>query len=243
MKKFLSPFFFYTLLVVIMGMGLGCTGRTPSLEQQRERMIRTQLLQRGITDSAILSAFRAVPREEFVLPKYRERAYDDVETPFGFGQSLDRPYENAVMLRATGIAPGERVLEIGTGIGYLTALMARIAKEVATIEIEPDIADAARKTLARVGVTNAEVKTGDGFLGWPERAPFDVIVLTCSPDRVPDPLAEQLAEGGRLLLPLGGAEKFQELVLYTKKDGKLIESRRIGPTTFSPMKGKILEKE
>lgn len=218
-----------------------CSRTPPSLTEQREEMVRTQLIGRGITDGRIVAAFRTVPREAFVLPRFREHAYDDLEAPIGFGQSLDRPYENAAMLKALELAPTDRVLEVGTGSGYLSALMSRIAQQVFTIEIEPDIADAARKNISGQGTTNIEIRTGDGFLGWPERAPFDAIVLACSPERIPEPLTEQLAEGGRLLLPLGGTEKFQELVLYTKRGGKLLELRRIGPTTFSPMKGKILE--
>lgn len=243
MHRHLSSFFVTPLLAIVVLAGeSGCPGRRATFDQQREAMVREQLERRGIADHKILNAFRDVPREEFVLPRHRGHAYDDVEAPVGFGQSLDRPYENAVMIQALGLGARDRVLEIGTGIGYLTAVMSRIAPEVYTIEIEPDIAEAARRTLARTGFANIKVKTGDGFLGWPEHAPFDAIIMGCSPDRVPEPLAEQLAEGGRLLLPLGGTEKFQELVLYTKRNGKLIETRRIAPTTFSPMKGKILER-
>lgn len=217
-----------------------CKNSSPP-EKARNNMVRTQLELRGIREPLLLDAFRTVPREKFVLPRYREHAYDDVETPIGFGQSLDRPYENAMMLKTLGLAPGDRVLEIGTGVGYFAALMSHIAKEVFTIEIEPAIADTARANLEALDYANIKVKTGDGFMGWPEYAPFDAIIMACSPDRVPDPLAEQLKEGGHILLPLGGTKKFQELVLYTKKDGKLIELRRLGPTEFSPMKGKVME--
>lgn len=204
-------------------------------------MVRTQIEQRGIKDPKILNSFLIVPREEFVLPQFKQNAYDDVEAPLGHGQTLDRPYENAEMIRALEIKPADRVLEVGTGSGYLASLMSKIAKDVYTIEIEPDIAAEARDRIKKLGYSNIEVVTGDGFLGLPDRAPFDAIVLTCSPDTVPKPLMDQLAEGGRLLLPLGGAKKFQELVLYKKENGRFVESRRISPTTFTPMKGKALE--
>jgi protein-L-isoaspartate(D-aspartate) O-methyltransferase len=218
-----------------------CSRKSLPFGEQRAAMVKEQLEQRGITSKSILDAFRTVPREEFVLPQFAEHAYDDVEAPIGFGQSLDRPYENAEMIDALQIGAGDRVLEVGTGSGYLASLISRIAKEVYTIEIEPDIANMARTHIEKLGYKNIFPKTGDGFLGWPEKAPFNAIVLTCSPDKVPKPLEEQLAEGGRLLLPLGGKEKFQELILYKKENGQFKEIRRVAPTEFVPMKGKILQ--
>lgn len=219
---------------------LSCSSGQVSLEEKRDGMVRGQLIQRGITDDAVIKAMRAVPREQFVLPKYRDRAYDDVEAPIAFGETLNRPYEDAVMLGAVGIQPTDKVLEIGTGTGYVTSLMSRMAKAVYTIEIVPEYADEARRNFKKLDYGNIQVRTGDGFLGWPESTPFDVIIMMCSPPHIPKPLEEQLAEGGRMLLPLGGNEKFQELVLYTKKDGRLAETRRLAPTTFAPMKGIIL---
>ena len=204
-------------------------------------MVRAQLELRGIRDPAILKAFGMVPREEFVLPRFRHRAYDDLEIPIGHGQTLDRPYEDAFMIRALALSATDKVLEIGTGSGYLTAIMSKIAKEVYTIEIVADLALEAEKHLAKLGYENAHVKAGDGYLGWPEHTPFDAIILTASPPHIPQPLVQQLADGGRLLLPLGGKERFQELILYIKRSGRLEEVRRLAPTTFVPMKGKILE--
>lgn len=230
-------------LLVALVFIFSCNGSQSSMQDRREAMVKYQLEQRGINDSSVLNAFRTVPREKFILPQYRNRAYDDVEAPILFGESLDRPFENAVMISSLGIKPTDKVLEIGTGTGYFSSLMSHIAKVVYTIEIEPSYADAARRNLSELGIKNVHVKNGDGFLGWPEKAPFNVIVMACSPPQIPIPLIEQLVEGGNILAPIGGSEKFQELVLYTKKDGKLVEQKRIGPTTFTPMKGIILEKK
>lgn len=219
-----------------------CTGKPHSFEERRREMVRTQIEQRGIVDPAILEAFRTVPREDFVLPKFRERALDDVEAPIGFGESLDRAYDNAIMVSALGLGPGSRVLEVGTGVGYLASVMSRIAKEVCTIDINPEIAAVAAGHFKTLGLSNVFLKVGDGYAGWPERAPFDAIVMATSPDRVPEPLVEQLSEGGRLVVPIGGSEKHQELILFRKTDGKLVAQRRLAPAQFSPMKGKILEK-
>jgi protein-L-isoaspartate(D-aspartate) O-methyltransferase len=230
------------LTLIVAAVVCGCSRKPKSLEEQRSEMVRTQIRNRGIRDEAILKAFGAVPREEYVIDKYREHAYDDIEAPSGFGQSLDRPFENAIMIRALDVGPGDRVLEVGTGSGYLASLLAKIAKEVYTIEIEAEIAEDARQRLSKLGYENITVKTGDGFIGWAEHAPFDAIVMAASPNRIPGPIAKQLAEGGRLVLPLGGTEKFQQLVLFIKKNGRMVEKMKLSPTSFVPMKGKILEK-
>ncbi len=219
----------------------GSCSKPKSFEEQRAKMVRTQIKNRGIEDEAILKAIGAVPREEYVIEKYRKHSYEDLEAPSGFGQSLDRPFENAIMIRALDLGPDDKVLEVGTGSGYLASLLAKIAGEVYTIEIEPDIAEDARQRLKRLGYGNITVKTGDGFVGWVEHAPFDAIVMAASPNRIPGPIARQLAEGGRLVLPLGGTEKFQQLVLFIKQKGRMVEKTKLSPTTFMPMKGKILE--
>ncbi len=233
-------------LFAIMALGAvalisACSQKPKGFEDQRAEMVRLQLKQRGITDPAILKAFMTVPREEYVLPNFRNNSYDDVEAPIGHGQSLDRPYENAFMIRALALTPHDRVLEVGTGSGYLASLMSRIAKDVYSIEIEHPLAQESAERVRRLGYDNVHIKEGDGFIGWPENAPFDAIVMTASPSEVPKPLAQQLAEGGRILLPLGGTKKFQELVLYEKKDGVLLGPKMLAPTEFVPMKGKILE--
>ena len=228
------------ILVCFSLTGTSCS-KPQDFAKQRKAMVEQQVLWRGITDKRVLGALLTVPREEFVLPQYRDKAYADLEVPIGEEQTLDRPYEDAFIMQAMKISPSDKTLEVGTGGGYLTALMAQIAKEVYTIEIVPTLAETARERLSRLGYRNIFTKIGDGFLGWPEHAPFNAIVLTCSPPELPKPLIEQLAEGGRIVLPLGGERKFQELLLYTKQNGKLEGPEHLAPATFVPMKGKILE--
>lgn len=215
-----------------------CTQRN-DFSKQREIMVQKQIEWRGLTTQKITDAFRKIPREVFVLPEFRDKAYDDLEVPIGEDQTLDRPFEDALMLEALGIDETTRVLEVGTGSGYLAALMGSIAKEVYTIEIIETLAVQAAKRLRELGFQNVFVRAGDGFRGWPEKAPFDAIILTCSPDHVPKPLEKQLVEGGRIVLPLGGEEKFQEILLYTKRSGKIELTKRLSAATFVPMEGEI----
>ncbi len=221
---------------------ISCSSKPKGHSEKRLQMTENLIKKRGTKDPRVLNAFNTVPKEEFVLPQYKDRAYDDMEIPMAFGETLNRPHEDAAMITSMEIEPYHKVLEIGTGTGYLTAILSHLAEKVYTIEIEPKYANRAKANFDKLGYKNIFPKTGDGFAGWPEYAPFHRIVLMCSPPKIPIPLKEQLAENGLMVLPLGGSEKFQELVLYTKKDGKLIKVRSIAPTTFSPMKGKILEK-
>lgn len=235
----------YTLLVtsLLFFAAAGCSRCDQATSTKQKAMVERQIHFRGITNERILEAMRTVPRAEFVLPEYRSQAYDDLEAPIGKGETLNRPYEDALILESLSIKPSDRVLEVGTGTGYFASLLSKLASKVFTIEIVEDFGKQAQENIKRLGYNNVEVKIGDGFLGWEEHAPFDAIVLNCSPADIPKPLEEQLAEGGRLLLPLGGEEKFQELLLYTKKDGKLELERRIAPATFVPMKGKAKEQQ
>jgi protein-L-isoaspartate(D-aspartate) O-methyltransferase len=230
------------LLVGIVSAWSACTLCERSVESKQQAMVERQIRFRGISDEKILKVMREVPRIEFVEEKYRKLAYKDIRAPIGHGQTLDRPYEDALMLNTLKLKPTDKVLEVGTGSGYLAALMSKLAGQVYTIEIVEDIGSEARKRISRLGYKNVHVKIGDGFLGWEEHAPFTAIVLTASPSEIPKPLKEQLAEGGRILLPLGGEERFQELLLYTKKAGQIKLERRIAPATFVPMKG-IAEEE
>lgn len=237
---------YLTLASIIASLVIGtaaCSQCQQSTESKQQAMVERQIRYRGISDENVLRVMRKVPRAEFVAPENRNLAYNDVRAPIGFGQTLDRPYEDALILDTIKLKPTDTVLEVGTGSGYLAALMAELAKQVYTIEIVKEIGEKAHEHIANLGIANIEVKIGDGFLGWEEHAPFDVIVLTASPSEVPEPLKTQLAEGGRLLLPLGGEERFQELLLYTKKDGKLMLVRRIAPAQFVPMKGKAQEEK
>ncbi len=230
------------LLLLLLAAPAACSKAPVSMEEQRAKMVREQIKQRGIDVLGIQAAFHAVPREEYVLPQFRDHAYDDVEAPIGYEQTIDRAYENALMLKALKLSPDDVVLEVGTGSGYLASIMAQLAKHVYTIDIDPRFAKEAAARVARLGYANITVQEGDGFVGWPEHAPFNAIVMTCSPPEIPKPLIEQLSEGGRIVLPLGGDERFQELVLYVKRNGKLEELTRLSPTEFVPMQGLIKQK-
>lgn len=199
---------------------------------QRVEMIEKQLRRRGISDAAVLGAMAAVPRHEFVAEELRSHAYDDLPMPIGGGQTISQPYIVAAMTAALHLQPGDRVLEIGTGCGYQAAVLSRLAREVFTIERRPELASSASATLARLGYPNAHVHCGDGTLGLAEFAPFDAILVAAAAPAVPKPLLAQLAEGGRMILPVGDAEH-QELQLIEKRGDafptKLLEGCRFVP--------------
>ena len=198
----------------------------------RAEMIETQLRRRGIQDAAVLAAMMAVPRHEFVPEELRSQAYEDVPLPIGGGQTISQPYIVAAMTSALHLQPGDRVLEIGTGCGYQAAVLSHLAKEVFTIERRPELASAASADLARLGYLNAHVHCGDGTLGLPEFAPFDAILVAAGAPAIPKPLLAQLAEGGRMTLPVGDAEQ-QELQLIEKRGDafpiKILEGCRFVP--------------
>jgi protein-L-isoaspartate(D-aspartate) O-methyltransferase len=203
----------------------------------RHRMVAEQLIGpgRNITDPRVLAAMREVPRHEFVPPEWRREAYADHPLPIGHGQTISQPYIVAFMTEQLAPRPTDRVLEIGTGSGYQAAVLSRLVQAVYTIEIIPPLGRQARQTLNRLGYTNVFVKIGDGYQGWPEKAPFDAIIVTCAPERIPRPLVEQLKEGGRMIIPVGYGT--QELVLLQKNKGR-IEQRTVLPVRFVPMTGR-----
>ena len=202
---------------------------------ERVEMIEKQLRRRGIRDDGVLAAMTAVPRHEFVAEELRAHAYDDLPLPIGGGQTISQPYIVAAMTAALHLRPDDRVLEIGTGCGYQAAVLARLAKEVFTIERRPELASAASAKLARLGYANAHVHCGDGTLGLPEFAPFDAILVAAAAPAVPKPLLAQLAEGGRLILPVGEAEH-QELQLI-EKHGDAFLTKRLEGCRFVPLVG------
>ncbi len=207
----------------------------------RMQMIEKDLRGRGISDLVVLRTMGSVPRHLFVHARYRDRAYGDHPLPIEEGQTISQPYIVALMTEVLQLKPSDRVLEIGTGSGYQAAVLAKIVKEVYTIEIVKPLADRARKLLAELGYGNVSVKFGDGYLGWEEQAPFDAIIITAAADRIPPPLIKQLKEGGRLVAPLAGPEPFQVLTLATKRNNNL-EMKQITPVTFVPMTGEVRKK-
>jgi protein-L-isoaspartate(D-aspartate) O-methyltransferase len=204
----------------------------------RERMVREQIEARAVRDPLTLAAMRKVPRHELVPAAVRLAAYTDSPLPIGLGQTISQPYIVAFMTEALGLRGGEKVLEVGTGSGYQAAVLAEIAAQVYTIEIVAPLAERARADLARLGYTNVHVRAGDGYLGWPEAAPFDAIIVTAAAPRIPEPLKEQLKDGGRLVIPVG--EEYQSLVVLTRTGSRFAE-RTVLPVRFVPMTGKVRE--
>jgi protein-L-isoaspartate(D-aspartate) O-methyltransferase len=198
-------------------------------------MVEQQIEARGISDPATLEAMRTVPRHEFLPLRLREEAYGDYPLPIGHGQTISQPYVVAFMTEAVRPRKGEKILEIGAGSGYQAAVLAQTGSEVYTVEIIEPLAEMARQTLERLGYTNAHVKHGDGYRGWPEHAPFDAIVVTCAPDQIPPDLVAQLCDGGRMIIPVGGGME-QELILL-RKHGDKIEKQSVLPVRFVPMTG------
>jgi protein-L-isoaspartate(D-aspartate) O-methyltransferase len=201
----------------------------------RERMVRDDIASGGVSDPRVLESLRTTPRHEFVPPPQRHLAYVDMALPIGEKQTISGPFVVAYMTERLDPAPEDRVLEIGTGSGYQAAVLSPLVKTVYSIEINKTLGEKAARTLARLGYRNVETRIGDGFEGWPEHAPFDKIIVTCSPEEIPQPLVDQLAEGGRMIIPVG--ERYEQvLVLLTKRDGTMVREALV-PSLFVPMTG------
>lgn len=200
----------------------------------RAAMVENQIKARGIKNKLVLNAMLKVPRHKFVPAHLRLSAYTDSPLPIGQGQTISQPYIVALMTELVELDKTKKVLEIGTGSGYQAAVLAELAKEVYTVEILKPLAKTAEKQLEDLGYKNIKVSCGDGFFGWKEHAPFDAIIVTCAPGKIPQPLIEQLAEGGRMIIPVG--EHYQELELITKEKGR-IKTANIIPVRFVPMLG------
>jgi protein-L-isoaspartate(D-aspartate) O-methyltransferase len=203
----------------------------------RERMVERQIAARGIRDPTLLDAFRQVPREEFVSPDYGVQAYGDHPLPIEAGQTISQPYIVALMIEAARIGPDDRVLEVGAGSGYAAAVMSRIAGTVIAIERQPELVAIARQRMRRLGYGNVAIVEGDGTRGWPEGAPYDAILAAASGSHVPQPLIDQLAPGGRLVMPLGGALWVQKLIKVTKQADGSLETEDLGGVRFVPLIG------
>jgi len=200
----------------------------------RARMVREQIVARGITNPRVLEAMGRVPRHEFVPAELRSRAYEDGPLPIGHGQTISQPYIVAFMTEALGPKPTDRILEIGTGSGYQAAVLAGLVAEVRSIELVEPLALRAESDLQRLGFTHVKVRCGDGYLGWPEAAPFDAIIVTCAPEEVPPALVTQLKIGGRMIIPVGSQWGAQDLYLL-RRTPKGLERKAVLPVRFVPM--------
>ena len=203
--------------------------------EARKSMVEEDLRGRDITDAKVLEVMGRLPRHRFVPKDFQGVAYADMPLPIGHGQTISQPYVVALMTQAARPRPKSRALDIGTGSGYQAAVLAELCKEVYSIEILKPLAETAQKRLAELGYRNITVRTGDGYRGWPEKSPFDVIVVAAAPDHVPQPLVDQLATGGRLVVPVGGF--FQELLVIEKQANGAIRRESIAPVRFVPMRG------
>ena len=221
----------------------GCSGvsredsllKDPTRQTERDRMVDEQIIPQGIKDPKILSAMRHIPRHKFVPSGYSDLAYYDIPLPIGHGQTISQPYIVAFMTQALDVQPEHVVLEIGTGSGYQAAVLSLLARQVYTIEIVPPLAERARQTLSEGGYENVEVRTGNGYLGWPEHAPYDRIMVTAAPDEVPEALVQQLKVGGLMAIPVGVV--FQELRILRRTESGTDLLRTL-PVRFVPMTGK-----
>ncbi|MDQ2871310.1 MAG: protein-L-isoaspartate(D-aspartate) O-methyltransferase [Acidobacteriota bacterium] len=217
-------------------------GVTPAAQddtaRRRAQMVETQIVARGVRDPRVLAAMRDVPRHEFVDASQKEHAHDDGPVPIGGSrQTVSQPYIVALMTELLELGPNEKVLEIGTGSGYQSAVLGRVAGHVYSIEIIPELARASEERLRRLGFTNVTVREGDGYRGWPEHAPFDGIIVTAAPERIPQPLLDQLGPNGRMVIPVGGF--FQELKVFKKDANGKVTEKDIIPVRFVPMTGEI----
>jgi len=221
-------------VAVLAAGGCGQKALQPSdFAAQRQQMVERQLMTRGINDQRVLAAMAKVPREEFVTQEARSASYEDGPLPIGYGQTISQPYIVAFMTEQLRPKPSDRVLEIGTGSGYQAAILAKLVSDVYSIEIVEPLAKNAEAILQRLGYKNVHLKIGDGYKGWPDAAPFDAIIVTCAPDKVPQPLIDQLKDGGRMVIPVGDIFA-QQLYLLEKKNGQLKQSATL-PVRFVPM--------
>lgn len=244
MKNLLCFITFLVSLILLVNCSRGERSSELALKgdyrSMREKMVETQIKARGIKDERVLSSMLKVERHLFVPKEYQDLAYSDQPLPIGDGQTISQPYIVALMTELLELKGDERVLEIGTGSGYQAAILGELAKEVYTIEIIEGLASSARKRLIELGYKNIQVKTGDGYRGWPEVAPFDAIIVTAAPDHIPKPLLEQLKEGGRMVIPVGGYS--QELKKIVKRSGR-VETTDVIPVIFVPMTGEGVKRK
>jgi protein-L-isoaspartate(D-aspartate) O-methyltransferase len=221
-------------LMMVMLSAIEGSGAEDQYTEARRVMVQRDLRGRDITDSRVLAAMAQVPRHQFVPPALEPQAYDDNPLPIGYGVTISQPYIVALMTQAAGIKPGQRVLEVGTGSGYQAAILATITDQVYSIELIPELARDAGERLAQLGYKQVQVKSGDGYLGWPEFAPFDAIIVTAAAPTIPAALKEQLKDGGRLIIPVGPTFGPQYLMRLTKQ-GNTFKDEMLSPVAFVPL--------
>src|SRR5260370_22082327 len=207
------------------------------LSRARHKMVDIQIARRGVRNPLVLDAMRRVPREAFVEPGFEEFAYEDAPLPIGEGQTISQPYIVALMIEAAEVQPGDSVLEVGAGSGYAAAIMGQIADRVYAIERHPSLGESARQRFKKLGYDNIDLRVGDGTRGWPEAAPFDAILVAAGGPEVPLALKEQLAIGGRLVIPVGEEERYQALIKLTRKSEAEFEEENLGAVAFVPLIG------
>ncbi|MDY6853739.1 MAG: protein-L-isoaspartate(D-aspartate) O-methyltransferase [Thermodesulfobacteriota bacterium] len=229
------------VLISIILIALPTFAKDDQYLKSRQTMVDKDLRGRDIIDERVLSVMSKVPRHLFVDDRLKKVAYADRPLPIGEGQTISQPYIVALMTQVLGVESGQKVLEIGTGSGYQAAVLAELAGNVYSIEIRKGLAEKARSRLKDLGYKNIEVKSGDGYFGWEEHAPFDAVIITCAANHIPVPLIIQLKEGGKLLIPLGSTTYYQTLTLITKVKGEL-SVEHISGVVFVPMIGKALNK-
>lgn len=229
------------LIIILYGVmmnvfNIGCKAKdidSDEFAKLRENMVKTQIERRGVKDEKVLNAMRKVERHKFVPEQYIENSYEDRPLPIGEGQTISQPYIVALMTEVLGLDSTKKVLEVGTGSGYQAAVLAEICDSVYTIEIVEALGKRSKKLLSELGYENVKVKVGDGYKGWEEYSPFDGVIVTCAPSHVPQPLIDQMTEGGKMVIPVDVAYG-QDLILLIKKDGK-VERESITPVRFVPM--------
>jgi protein-L-isoaspartate(D-aspartate) O-methyltransferase len=230
------------MLALAGGWSWGCGGGTSTDQEAkwtalRNEMVATQIAARGVRDENVLKALRTVPRHVFVPPDVRTEAYADHPLPIGEGQTISQPYIVGLMTELLEVKPGDKVLEVGTGSGYQAAVLATIGCDVYTIEIREPLAREAQQRLESLGIKNVHVRTGDGYAGWPEAAPFAGIIVTAAPERIPQPLLDQLKVGGHMVIPVGAF--YQQLKVITRGAGNDFPARDVIPVRFVPMTGEV----
>lgn len=229
----IPAFGFLTFIIALSGLTAAGVGEGErDMSEQRKQMVETQIRQRGITDPRVIDALMSVERHRFVPDNALDYAYHDSPLAIGHGQTISQPYIVALMTEILEPEPGDTILEIGTGSGYQAAVLSRLVAHVYSVEIVEALGRHARETLHELGYDNVTVRIGDGYQGWPEHAPFDGIIVTAAPPEIPQALIDQLADGGRMIVPVGTT--FQELVLIEKRDGQVTQ-RNVAAVRFVPM--------